>query len=152
MGNKVEPAEPAEPVEQVEQAVAELFAAFRRKRGREQAAGGGLSGTQLRALDGLAEAGQATARQMADYADVTSATMTGMLDTLEARGVIRRERSPTDRRAVRIVLTDQGRETVAEARERWRGRWQQAMSDVPPDELRAAIRVIGKAADLFDQM
>lgn len=138
-------------VEQVERAVAELFAAFRRKRGREQAAGD-LSGTQLRALDGLAEARQATARQLADYADVTPATMTGMLDALEAKGVIRRERSLTDRRAIRIALTDQGRETVAEARERWRGRWQQALADVPPEELRAAIRVIGKAADVFERM
>jgi len=90
-------------------------------------------------------------RQMADWADVTSATMTGMLDTLEAKGVIRRERSLTDRRAGRIVLTDRGHEMVALARERWRGRWQGAMSDVPPEELPAAIRVIGKAAGVFDR-
>ncbi|MQY05606.1 MarR family winged helix-turn-helix transcriptional regulator [Actinomadura macrotermitis] len=137
--------------EQVEQAVAGLFTAFRRKRGREQA-GGDLSGTQLRALDGLAEAGQATARQLADYADVTPATMTGMLDALEAKGVIRRERSRTDRRAVQVVLTDDGRALVAEARERWRQRWQQALSDVPPEDLQAAIRVIGKVTDLFDRI
>ncbi|MGW5689070.1 MarR family winged helix-turn-helix transcriptional regulator [Nonomuraea sp. NPDC003754] len=135
----------------MEQAVAGLFAAFRRKRGREQASGDDLSGTQLRALDGLAEAGQATARQLADYADVTPATMTGMLDVLEARGIIRRERSLTDRRAVLIVLTDRGTETVTEARERWRQRWQEAMSDVPPEDLQAAIRVLGKVADIFDQ-
>ncbi|MEU8325572.1 MarR family transcriptional regulator [Nonomuraea sp. NPDC048881] len=139
-------------VEQVEQAVAELFAAFRRKRGREQAAGGELSGTQLRALDGLAEAGQATARQLADYADVTPATMTGMLDALEAKGVIRRERSLTDRRAIQIVLTDHGRALVTEARDRWQQRWQQALADVPPKDLQAAIRVIGKVADLFDHI
>ncbi|MEV5611955.1 MarR family transcriptional regulator [Streptomyces sp. NPDC052225] len=139
-------------VERVERAVAELFAAFRRKRGREQAVGGDLSGTQLRALDGLAEVGQATARQLADYADVTPATMTGMLDSLEAKGVIRRERSLTDRRAMQIVLTDQGAAMAAEARERWRRRWQEAMADVPPEELEAAIRVIGKAAGLFDAM
>jgi DNA-binding MarR family transcriptional regulator len=137
---------------ELEQAVAAMFAAFRRKRGREQQSGGGLSGTQLRALDGLADAGRATARQLADYADVTPATMTGMLDTLQNRGVIRRERSLTDRRAIQIVLTDQGREIVAEARERWQRRWQEAMSDVPSEDLQAAIRVLGKVTDMFDQM
>lgn len=139
-------------LENVELAVAAMFAAFRRKRGREQASGDALSGTQLRALDGLAEAGHATARQLADYADVTPATMTGMLDVLETRGVIRRERSLTDRRAMQIVLTDRGHELVAEARERWRQRWQEAMSDVPPEDLQAAIRVFGKVAGIFDQM
>ncbi|MFC5834561.1 MarR family winged helix-turn-helix transcriptional regulator [Nonomuraea insulae] len=138
-------------VERVEQAVDELFTAFRRKRGREQSAGD-LSGTQLRALDGLADVGQATARQLADFADVTPATMTGMLDVLEHRGVIRRERSSTDRRATQITLTDQGRQVVAEARRRWRNRWQQAMSDVPPEDLRATARVLGKVAGIFDEM
>ncbi|MGW4271696.1 MarR family winged helix-turn-helix transcriptional regulator [Streptomyces seoulensis] len=139
-------------VEQLEQAVADLFAAFRRKRGREQASGDGLSGTQLRALDGLADAGQATARRLAEYADVTPATMTGLLDTLEAKGLIRRDRSPVDRRAIQVVLTDRGRELTEEARERWRKRWQQAMADVPPEELQAAIRVLGKATGIYDRM
>lgn len=137
---------------EVEQAVAALFAAFRRKRGREQQSGGGLSGSQLRALDGLADAGRATARQMADFADVTPATMTGMLDVLENRGVISRERSLTDRRAVQIVLTDQGREIVAEARDQWQRRWREAMADVPAEDLRATVRVLGKVTDMFDGM
>ncbi|MFB8084986.1 MarR family winged helix-turn-helix transcriptional regulator [Streptomyces sp. NPDC055992] len=139
-------------VEQLEQAVAGLFAAFRRKRGREQSSGTSVSGTQLRALDRLADEGSATARQLAEYADVTPATMTGLLDTLEARGMIRRERSLTDRRAIQVVLTDHGREMTAEAQKRWQERWQQAMTDVPPEDLQAAIRVLGKAAGIYDRM
>lgn len=37
------------------------------------------------------------------------ATITGVLDRLEGRGLIRRERCAEDRRAVRIFLTDSGR-------------------------------------------
>ena len=37
------------------------------------------------------------------------ANATGILDRLEAKGLIRRERSREDRRAVRIFLTDAGR-------------------------------------------
>ncbi len=39
--------------------------------------------------------------------------MTGVLDRLESKGLIRRERSKTDRRAVEIWLTPQGRELEA---------------------------------------
>lgn len=38
------------------------------------------------------------------------ATLTGILDRLEARGYLRRERCAEDRRAVRIFLTPAGRE------------------------------------------
>lgn len=39
--------------------------------------------------------------------------MTGVLDRLESKGLIRRERSKTDRRAVEIWLTPQGHELEA---------------------------------------
>ena len=35
-------------------------------------------------------------------------TITGLLDRLEAKGLIRRERSAEDRRAVRVFLTQRG--------------------------------------------
>ncbi|MBV9867003.1 MAG: MarR family transcriptional regulator [Abitibacteriaceae bacterium] len=38
-----------------------------------------------------------------------SATLTGLLDRLENKGLIRRERSSEDRRAIEIVLTPEGR-------------------------------------------
>jgi MarR family transcriptional regulator, organic hydroperoxide resistance regulator len=47
---------------------------------------------------------------LAGEAVVDGATLTGVLDRLEARGLIRRERSREDRRAVRIHLTPSGRD------------------------------------------
>ena len=46
---------------------------------------------------------------------VTSGTMTNRIDRLEQRGLVRREPDPSDRRGVRVVLTDTGRRTVDDA-------------------------------------
>ena len=43
---------------------------------------------------------------------VTSGTVTNRVDRLEARGLVRREREPNDRRGVRVVLTTAGQKTV----------------------------------------
>ncbi len=40
---------------------------------------------------------------------LTSGAMTNRLDRLEARGLVRREADPSDRRGVLIILTDEGR-------------------------------------------
>jgi DNA-binding MarR family transcriptional regulator len=57
---------------------------------------------------------------------VTSATVTGLLDTLERRGLVERQRHPTDRRKVMVILTDDGRALldavnplVVEGEKRW---------------------------------
>ena len=57
---------------------------------------------------------------------LTSATVTGLLDTCERRAWIQRERHPTDRRKVIIVMTPAGRDLldtvnplVIEAEKRW---------------------------------
>lgn len=52
---------------------------------------------------------QVTARLVA-----TSATVTGLLDTLEARGLAIRHRHPTDRRSILVEITRKGRELLDE--------------------------------------
>lgn len=138
--------------DEVEQAVAGLFAAYRRLRGREQQRADEVSGAQLRALDSLAGVRHATARQLADFADVTPATMTGMLDSLEAKGIVRRERGTTDRRTVQVVLTDKGHEIVEAARKRWRERWNAALGDLPAQDLQATARALTAVSRMFDEM
>ena len=50
-----------------------------------------------------------TPAALADESGVTRATMTGLLDTLEKDGVIRREADRHDRRTVLVRLTETGR-------------------------------------------
>jgi DNA-binding MarR family transcriptional regulator len=53
--------------------------------------------------------------QLATETLVTSGTMTNRIDRLESRGLVRREPDPSDRRGVRVVLTDDGRRSVDDA-------------------------------------
>ncbi len=50
--------------------------------------------------------------QLAAETLVTSGTMTNRIDRLETGGHVRREPDPSDRRGVRVVLTDSGRAVV----------------------------------------
>jgi DNA-binding MarR family transcriptional regulator len=53
-------------------------------------------------------AGPRTPAELADAAGVTRATMTGLVDTLERDGLVKREPDPNDRRMMSVVLTTKG--------------------------------------------
>lgn len=50
-------------------------------------------------------------KQLADWAGITSPALVGLVDELERRGLVCRERSPNDRRRNSLVLTDEGSQT-----------------------------------------
>jgi DNA-binding MarR family transcriptional regulator len=52
--------------------------------------------------------GSRTPAELADAAGVTRATMTGLIDTLERDGFVKREPSLTDRRMMSVRLTAEG--------------------------------------------
>jgi DNA-binding MarR family transcriptional regulator len=54
-----------------------------------------------------------TVAALARSLDLDPGAMTRSLDRLEAKGLVRRERSATDRRVINLVLTDTGREVAA---------------------------------------
>jgi DNA-binding MarR family transcriptional regulator len=63
-----------------------------------------------------------TAAELADSTGVTRATMSGLLDGLEKENFVHRAIDPRDRRAVRVVLTDSGREFIEQIMPHY-GRW-----------------------------
>jgi MarR family transcriptional regulator, organic hydroperoxide resistance regulator len=56
--------------------------------------------------------GEMESRHLAAEANVTKGTLTGVLDTLERRGLVARRRRTSDRRLVMVSLTDEGRATI----------------------------------------
>lgn len=66
----------------------------------------GLNPTDLETLDVLARHGAMTAGRLAELTGLTTGAVTGLIDRLERRGYVRRERHPTDRRSV-VVQPDQ---------------------------------------------
>jgi len=57
---------------------------------------------------GDCEGGPRTPAELAEAAGVTRATMTGLIDTLERDGFVKREPDPNDRRMMSVRLTPEG--------------------------------------------
>lgn len=68
---------------------------------------GGLSITESKALDLLDRLGPLTAGQLAEHSGLAPASVTGLVDRLEAKGVARRVPHPRDRRRVLIETVDE---------------------------------------------
>ena len=59
-------------------------------------------------------AGPRTPAELAEAAGVTRATMTGLIDTLERDGFVKREPDPDDRRMMSVLLTPRGERFLLE--------------------------------------
>jgi DNA-binding MarR family transcriptional regulator len=66
------------------------------------------------------EAGPQQITALAAHEGLAQPTITRVVENLETRGWVRRERGPEDRRVVRVFLTDDGRRTIDEVRARYR--------------------------------
>jgi DNA-binding MarR family transcriptional regulator len=62
----------------------------------------------------ISRGGNPTAASLARDLNTDTGAMTRMLDRLEAKGLLARNRSATDRRVVMLTLTDQGRELTTQ--------------------------------------
>lgn len=69
----------------------------------------GLSGMQFAVLKHLAEGSAQTAAELCRFMQYDTGAMTRILDRLEERGLVSRERSRADRRAVVLKLAPSGR-------------------------------------------
>ena len=74
-----------------------------------------------------------------------------MLDGLAESGHVERTRSDSDRRVVLARLTALGRARVAAKRAAWRERWERALADVSPREMRAATKVMERLGAVFQE-
>ena len=68
-----------------------------------------LTFPQLLLMRHLEKKQQASAGQLADALSLSRATVTTIVDRLENRGLVIRERSADDRRSINLQLTDSGR-------------------------------------------
>jgi DNA-binding MarR family transcriptional regulator len=75
----------------------------------------GLSSPQLLCLRQLDTQGAIPAGELAAAMSLSPATVCGILDRLEARGLVIRERQTDDKRRVLVRLTPKGRQTTRKA-------------------------------------
>jgi DNA-binding MarR family transcriptional regulator len=139
-------------IEDLQHAVMKMFGAERRLRSRDHSRPGELTHAQLRALATLGREQELTAGQLARSADLNPATVTALLDQLEAANVVERHRSDEDRRVCNVSLTPEGWQLLERKRAYWRSLWDQHFADFSDRDLAAAARVIDQLADIYNEI
>lgn len=107
----------------------------------------GLTPPQFFVLSLLSETDGRPLSELAEISSCTRATMTGIADTLERKGLASRCPSTDDRRSTQLWLTEQGRslfETTTGLGEMFGGCCCELL---PPEESRELSRLLAKLAD-----
>ena len=85
--------------------------------------------------------------EVGDRLQVTRATVTGVVDSLERRGFVRRSANPADRRSLLLELTPEGRAVVQELRTLVHGHERAWMAVLSESELRGYIELLHRIQD-----
>ncbi len=75
----------------------------------------GLTGPQLVILQEISNLGEVTAGEVARAVSLSQATLTGILERMEKRGLLSRQRSEQDKRRVMVRITDRGVKVLDDA-------------------------------------
>ena len=106
----------------------------------------GINATDLNCINILSFSGNMTAGELAKATGLTTASITGVIDRLEAAGFVSRERDATDRRRVVVAISlDRALGEVAPLFAPMVADWQRLASRYSDDELRLIV-------ELYDQM
>ena len=95
----------------------------------------GLTGPQLWAIKVIYESEAIKVSELARKMYLHPATVVGILDRLESRGLVARTRSTEDRRVVYVDLTELGKDLVKQAPEVVQGVLVRGLEQLPKDEL-----------------
>lgn len=102
-----------------------------------------LTPSQFDVVTTLGDTDGLTCSELSARTLVTKGTLTGVLDRLEAKGLIRRDAVTGDRRCTKIRLTDKGealfRKTFAAHMEFLRPRFERAVTKKEADQLRTLL-------------
>lgn len=110
----------------------------------------GLSATQLFTLHTLSEAGHPMAAgELAMRMDLTQGTLTALLDRLERKHLLERNRDTEDRRKVLIQLTDQGHQVLADAPPLLQQNFMRAFSELRDWEQTQILSSLQRVAELM---
>jgi DNA-binding MarR family transcriptional regulator len=102
----------------------------------------GLTTPQLICLQNLQEQGPLTTGKLAEAVSLSPATVTGILDRMERRGLITRERRPEDKRRVLVAVTAAGQSAAEAAPSYLAKRLAQSLERLPEAERAEIQRVI----------
>ena len=114
--------------------------------------GGRLSLVHVNVLAILELDGPLTMRGLAEAMDVSQASATGIVDRMEQRGLVERQRDDEDRRVVRVALTEEGRRLIAGMTAERRDHLAAMLDSLTDEELAGFLlgsRAMRRARDRF---
>ncbi|HEP9160003.1 TPA: winged helix-turn-helix transcriptional regulator [Pseudomonas aeruginosa] len=111
---------------------------------------GGLTPLQLLILRIMAGQGELTASRLAREVSLTQASLSGVLDRLESRGLLSRRRDERDRRKHWLVLTEQGLDALAAAPSLLPEHVLARFATLAEWERHSLLAALLRAAELFD--
>lgn len=110
----------------------------------------GITGPQLLILQELGRVKGITAKEVADYINLSQATVTNILDRLETRKLIKRIRSEQDRRRVSLYLTEQGKEVLINAPQAIEEKFIERFNTLKEWEQFQLLTSVERIADMMD--
>lgn len=105
---------------------------------------------QMKVLMLLRENGALRVGVLARHLNVSTPTITGIVDRLVRQGLVRRDDDPTDRRVVLNVLTRQGEEMMDRLRQRGDAELARMVATLTPRERHDLTRLLNRLKDSFD--
>ena len=102
----------------------------------------GVSMAQLHIMYTLQRTGEMTMSHLADVLNVSLSNATGLIDRLEERGYITRDRVPTDRRVVMVRVTPEGQRMLGEVDALSDELFRSVLDRLPATQLRGVAHAI----------
>lgn len=109
-----------------------------------------VSAPQLNCLLALYENGPLSPSQIARYIMVRSSTVTGIIDRLEQKGLVRRTRVSPDRRVITIELTEAGRHLAQNAPPPIQQKIVEGLKHLPKEELKHIVHSLNQLTHMLD--
>ena len=110
----------------------------------------GLTAPQILLLQTIRDKGDATIGELANQISLSQATVTSILDRLEKKELVYRERSTEDKRKVHAFLTDLGTETLKEAPLPLQDQFTREFGDLQKWEQTMIISSLQRIAQMMD--
>lgn len=113
----------------------------------------GLTVPQLLVMQAIEKEGTPSTSTLARHIVVSQATVTRIIDRLERAGLVRREKSSSDKRVVNVCLTDRGREKLGSAPEPFQAeflRRYRKLADWEQQMLKSSLLRIASMMDAED--
>jgi DNA-binding MarR family transcriptional regulator len=92
------------------------------------------------------------ASELGSMLNVASPTITQSVNLLVAKGLLQRNADPSDRRAVRITLTEEGERLTGLAHEAMQTRMQALVSHLGSDRAHLLVELLDEVRDFFQGM